>query len=150
MKFSSQEEYGLRCLLRIARDAGTKGLTIPEISQAEKLSVPNVGKLLRILRIGGFLESSRGQTGGYTLSRKPDDIYLADVLNVLGGRLYDNEFCNTHSGIESICSNSIDCSIRSLWQLVQKSVDEVTTKINLKDILGSGNENMVTKIEMYN
>jgi len=150
MKFSSQEEYGLRCLLRIARDGGTKGLTIPEISQAEKLSIPNVGKLLRILRIGGFLESSRGQTGGYSLTRKPDEISLADVLNVLGGRLYDNEFCNTHSGIESICSNSIDCSIRSLWQLVQKSVDEVTTKISLKDILGSGRENMVTKIEMYN
>jgi len=150
MKFSSQEEYGLRCLLRIARDGGTKGLTIPEISQAEKLSIPNVGKLLRILRIGGFLESSRGQTGGYSLTRKPDEISLADVLNVLGGRLYDNEFCNTHSGIESICSNSIDCSIRSLWQLVQKSVDEVTTKISLKDILGSGSENMVTKIEMYN
>lgn len=150
MKFSSQEEYGLRCLLRIARDGGTKGLTIPEISTAEKLSIPNVGKILRILRIGGFLESSRGQSGGYALSRKPEEISLADVLNVLGGRLYDNEFCNTHSGIESICSNSIDCSIRSLWQLVQKSVDEVTTKISLKDILGSGSENMVTKIEMYN
>ncbi|MFI5144348.1 MAG: RrF2 family transcriptional regulator [Ignavibacteria bacterium] len=150
MKFSSQEEYGLRCILRIARDGGAKGLTIPEISQAEKLSIPNVGKLLRILRIGGFLESSRGQTGGYALTRKPEEIFLADVLNVLGGRLYDNEFCNTHSGIESICSNSIDCSIRSLWQLVQNSVDEVTTKISLKDILGSGSENMVTKIEMYN
>ena len=149
MKFSSQEEYGLRCLLRIARDGGTKGLTIPEISQSEKLSAPNVGKLLRILRIGGFLESSRGQTGGYSLSRSPDKISLAEVLNVLGGRLYDNEFCNTHTGIESICSNSIDCSIRSLWQLVQKSVDEVTTKITLKDILSS-NENMVTKIEFYN
>jgi Rrf2 family protein len=149
MKFSSQEEYGLRCLLRIARDGDTKGLTIPEISQAEKLSIPNVGKLLRILRIGGFLESARGQSGGYTLSRKPDEISLAEVLNVLGGRLYDNEFCNTHTGFEAICSNSIDCSIRSLWQLVQKSVDEVTTKITLKDILSS-NENMVTKIDMYN
>ena len=149
MKFSSQEEYGLRCLLRIARDSDTKGLTIPEISQAEKLSIPNVGKLLRILRIGGFLESARGQSGGYTLSRKPDEISLAEVLNVLGGRLYDNEFCNTHTGFEAICSNSIDCSIRSLWQLVQKSVDEVTTKITLKDILSS-NENIVTKIDMYN
>ncbi len=149
MKFSSQEEYGLRCLLRIARDAGDKGLTIPEISHAEKLTTSNVAKLLRILRIGGFLDSSRGQTGGYTLSKNPEEIPLADIMNVLGGRLYDNEFCNAHTGFESICSNSIDCSIRSLWQMVQKAVDEVTTKITLRDILAS-NENLVTKIDIYN
>jgi len=149
MKFSSQEEYGLRCLLRIARDGGDRGLTIPEISQAEKISAPNVAKLLRILRIGGFLESSRGHTGGYNLSRSPEKILLADVLNFLGGRLYDNEFCNTFTGIESICTNSIDCSLRSLWQLLQNAVDEVTTKISLKDMLISG-ENVVTKIDLYN
>jgi Rrf2 family protein len=149
MKFSTQEEYGLRCLLRIARGGSVKGLTIPEISQAEKLTAPNVAKLVRILRIGGFLESSRGQTGGYTLSKNPEQILLADVLNVLGGRLYDNEFCNTHTGIDSICTNNIDCSIRSLWQLVQNAVDDITTKITLKDIIASG-ENMVSKIEMYN
>lgn len=149
MKFSTQEEYGLRCLLSIARYGSDKGLTIPEISRAEKLTVPNVAKLVRILRIGGFLESSRGQTGGYSLSRNPEDILLSDVLNVLGGRLYDKEFCSTHTGIETICTNSIDCSIRSLWQMVQNAVDEVTTKITLKDIIASG-ENVVTKIDMYN
>lgn len=149
MKFSTQEEYGLRCLLRVARDGGEKGLTIPEISQAEKLTSPNVAKLVRILRIGGFLDSSRGQSGGYSLSRIPEQIYLSDVLNVLGGRLYDNEFCNTHTGLETICTNNIDCSLRSLWQLLQNAVDEVTTKITLKDIISSG-ENVVTKIDVYN
>ncbi len=149
MKFSSQEEYGLRCLLRIARDGGEKGLTIPEISSAERITAPNVAKILRILRIGGFLESSRGQSGGYTLSKIPENIYISDVLNVLGGRLYDQEFCNTYTGIETICTNSIDCSLRSLWQLLQKAVDEVTTKITLKDML-MASEKVVTKIETYN
>lgn len=149
MKFSTQEEYGLRCLLRVARDGGEKGLTIPEISRSEKLTAPNVAKLVRILRIGGFLDSSRGQSGGYTLSGEPENIFISDVLNVLGGRLYDKEFCNTHTGLDAVCSNSIDCSIRSLWQLVQNAVDLVTTKISLKDIITSG-ENVVTKIEMYN
>ena len=145
MKFSSQEEYGLRCLLRIARDGEEKGLTIPEISQAEGITNPNAAKLLRILRLGGFLDSSRGQTGGYSLAKPSDEIQVGDVLNVLGGKLYDKEFCDSFSGEVNICTNSIDCSIRSLWQMVQNSVDDVLHKLTLKDLLTSENS-LVTKI----
>lgn len=149
MKFSSQEEYGLRCLLRIARDGGEKGLTIPEISQSEGISIPNSAKLLRILRLGGFLESSRGQTGGYSLNKPAEEIAVSDVLTVLGGKLYDKEFCSSYSGNVNICNNSIDCSIRSIWQTVQLAIDEVLNKITLKDLL-AGENTLVTKITGYN
>jgi len=149
MKFSSQEEYGLRCLLRIARDGEEKGLTIPEISQAEGITPPNTAKLLRILRLGGFLESVRGQTGGYSLSKPAGEIPVGDVLNVLGGKLYDKEFCGSFSGQVNICTNSIDCSIRSLWQMIQNSVDEVLQKLTLKDLLSS-ESSLVTKISHSN
>ncbi len=137
MKFSAQEEYGLRCLLRIAKFyAVSKSLTIPEISRAEGISEHNAGKILRVLRLGGLLESSRGQTGGYTLSRPPDQISVGTVLKVLGGRLFDDEFCNTHTGAMDICTNSIDCSVRSLWKMIQESVDSVIAKMTLKDLMG--------------
>ena len=138
MKFSAQEEYGLRCLLRIAKFyVVEKALTIPEISRAEGLSEHNAGKILRVLRLGGFLESSRGQIGGYTLTRPPEEILVGDVLKALGGRLFDDSFCNTHSGIADICTNSIDCSVRSLWRLIQDSVDAVVAKMTLKDLMGT-------------
>jgi len=50
MKFSAQEEYGLRCLLRIAGSKSPNGLTIPEISTVEGLTQANTAKILRILR----------------------------------------------------------------------------------------------------
>ena len=150
MKFSSQEEYGLRCLLRVAKDGGEKGLTIPEISKAEGITTHNTAKILRVLRLGGFLESSRGQIGGYTLSRQADEILVSDVLNILGGKLFDEEFCNTHSGsAHKICTNSIDCSIRSLWQMIQKAVDGVLNHITLKDLI-SNEEVLISKIKNYN
>lgn len=140
MKFSAQEEYGLRCLLRIAKFyAVEKALTIPEISRAEGITEHNAGKILRVLRLGGLLESSRGQIGGYTLSRAPEEISVGEVLKVLGGKLFDDTFCKTHSGITDICSNSIDCSVRSLWRMIQESVDSVVDKMTLKDLLGSQN-----------
>jgi Rrf2 family protein len=137
MKFSAQEEYGLRCLLRIAKFyAVSKSLTIPEISRAEGITEHNVGKILRVLRLGGLLESSRGQIGGYTLTRPPEQISVGNVLKILGGRLFDDEFCNTHTGAMDICTNSIDCSVRSLWKLIQDSVDSVIAKMTLKDLMG--------------
>lgn len=140
MKFSAQEEYGLRCLLRIAKFYGVgKSLTIPEISRAEGISEHNTGKILRVLRLGSLLESSRGQIGGYTLTRPPEQINVKEILNVLGGRLFDDEFCNTHTGAMDICTNSIDCSVRSLWKMIQDSVDTVVSNLTLRDLMGKEN-----------
>jgi len=147
MKFSTQEEYGLRCLLRIARDSNGRGLTIPEISKAEGMTVHNTAKLLRILRLGGFLDSSRGQIGGYSLSRPADEIFLKDVLDALGGRLFDTKFCDHHKATVDICTHTIDCSIRSLWQTLQNTVDGVLGNITIKDMLSS-EETLVSKISI--
>ncbi len=140
MKLSSQEEYGLRCLLHLGRHRQSS-LTILEISQAEGISPPNVAKLLRLLRQGGFVESVRGQHGGYILSRSPEHIRVGEVLNLLGGRLYEPSFCDHFSGAEDTCQrSSIDCSVRALWSRLQEAVDQVLRQTTLQDLLTSGQE----------
>lgn len=138
MKFSAQEEYGLRCLIRISQSE--KGLTIPEISELEQLSQANVGKLLRVLRLGGFIDATRGQNGGYKLARPADEIKVGEVLAALGGRLFESSFCRDHSGMNNICTHSVDCSVRSLWKKVQDVVDAVLEKITIKDLMASEEE----------
>jgi len=137
MKFNSQEEYGLRLLLRIGKNNSPNGLTIPELSELEGLTEANAAKILRILRLANFVESSRGQTGGYKLSRPANEILVGDILTALGGKLYESGFCDTHSGVENICTNSIDCSIRSLWKTIQTMLDGLLSKITLQDLLGN-------------
>ena len=137
MKFSTQEEYGLRLLLRIAKSDSPNGLTIPEISEVEGLSSANTAKILRALRLAGFIESARGQTGGYKLNKPADKILISDVLTALGGKLYESNFCDLHSGMENICTNSIDCSIRSVWKTIQNVLDNVLSKFTLQDLLGN-------------
>ncbi len=134
MKFTSHEEYGLRCLLQIGR-AGGKGVTIPDISRLEGLSEPYAAKLLRILRTGGFVKAARGQSGGYTLAKPAEQIVIGDVLAELGGRLFDPDFCKNHSGQDYACAHTGDCSIRSLWTLVQSAVDGVLRRTTLQDLL---------------
>ena len=136
MKLSTQEEYGLRCLLHLGRQ---ETATIQEISQAERISAHNVAKLLRLLRQGNFVASERGQHGGYTLTRIPAAISIAEVLESLGGRLYDPEFCDHFAGSADVCQHSsIDCAVRSLWMQVQHAVDTVLSHTTLQDLLQSG------------
>jgi Rrf2 family protein len=135
MKLSAQEEYGLRCLLHLARCAEGDSLTIPEISRAEGLSVPNVAKLMRLLRLGGLVQSARGQSGGYTLARPAREISVAAVLDLLGGPLFGPNFCERHSGKEKVCTHSVDCSLRSLWSSVQIILGEILEKTTLADLL---------------
>jgi len=137
MKLTSQEEYGLRCLLRIAREREGGSLTIPKISQKEGISNFYVAKLMRILRRSGLVKSVRGQAGGYALARPADQIVVGEALAVLGGRLYDPAFCEEHAGSESLCTNSVDCSVRSLWRAVQQVIDQVLSKTTLKDLLSN-------------
>jgi len=135
MKLSAQEEYGLRCLLRVASAGEGESLTIPEIGRAEALSIAYVAKLMRILRRGEFVKSVRGQTGGYALARKAENIPVGEVLAALGGRLFEPGFCDQFPGLDRLCTHSVDCSIRSLWRAVQSAVDSVVAGITLRDLL---------------
>jgi Rrf2 family protein len=137
MKYSAQEEYGLRCLLQIARLAPGDSMTIPQISDLEGLSQTHVAKLLMILRKDGFVRATRGQLGGYTLARPAEMIPVGEVLAALGGKLYDNEFCDRHAGQNNICTHAVDCSVRSLWQIIQEAVDKVVDRVTIADLLGA-------------
>jgi Rrf2 family protein len=138
MKLSTQEEYGLRCLVQVGRHQQISGgsLSISEISQLEGLSVANAGKFVRVLRMGGFVDSERGHAGGYRLARPAEQIIIGDVIEVLGGRLFDDEFCEDHAGQVGSCTHTVDCSVRSLWHHVQKTVDQLLNQITLNDMLG--------------
>ncbi len=136
MKLSANEEYGIRCLVRIGY-ADAKGLTIPEMSQAEGVSPAYAAKILRVLRKGGFVKAARGKEGGYTLARPAEEIVIGDVVTLLGGKLFETDFCDSHSGQVAICTRSVDCSVRSLWRAVQVSIDRVLSKATLRDLLQS-------------
>jgi Rrf2 family iron-sulfur cluster assembly transcriptional regulator len=141
MKLSANEEYGIRCLVRIGyADNQAQGLTIPEMSSAEGVSPAYAAKILRMLRKGGFVKAARGKDGGYKLARPAEAIVIGDVLDVLGGRLFESSFCEDHAGQAAICTRSVDCSVRSLWRAVQVAVDHVLSKATLRDLLQNEEE----------
>jgi Rrf2 family transcriptional regulator, iron-sulfur cluster assembly transcription factor len=148
MKITAQEEYGLRILIRIARCADDDGLSIPQLSDAEGISTHYAAKLARQLRLAGFLNSTPGQKGGYILSRTAEEININQVLKALGGALFESGFCETHNGQVSLCTNSVDCSARSLWKLVQLAVDQLLNNISLADLCGK-EDDALAKLKQF-
>jgi Rrf2 family protein len=144
MKLSSQEEYGLRCLLQLARAGEGESLTIAEMSAREGISAPNVAKIMRILRRAGLVTSTRGKAGGYTLARPAARVRALDVLAALGGPLFDPSFCDRHAGVQRQCLNTRDCSIRPLLRGLQQAVDHVLGELTLASLLPKESEVAVT------
>lgn len=140
MKITAQEEYGLRILLRIARFGKEEGISIPVISEAEGLSTAYVAKLTRMLRIAGYINSTPGYKGGYILAQPASEVNINQVLKVLGGSLFTKRFCEEYPGTVKLCTNSIDCSVRSLWQMIQLTVDQLLDRVSLQDLISPEQE----------
>lgn len=135
MKITAAEEYGVRMLIRIASADATVGLSIPQLSEAEGLSEPHVAKICRTLRMEGFINSTPGNKGGYVLAKQPNEIIINDVMKALGGNLFDQQFCDAHTGLGRLCTNSVDCSTRSLWKMIQFTLDNLLNKLTLQDLM---------------
>ena len=108
MKISSQEEYGLRCLMQVARHSTENPVPISEIAMQEGLSVEYVGKLLMKLRKGELVSSVRGKAGGYVLARPAEEISLRLVLEVLSEPIYAPDYCERFAGTERTVKMSAD------------------------------------------
>jgi Rrf2 family protein len=136
MKLSAQEEYGLRCLLQVAMIEGSEPAPIQAISAAEGISPEYVAKLMRVLRQGGLVTSSRGQAGGYRLARPAAEITMQQVIEVLDGPLFRDAFCESHTGLGAACVHSpTSCSVRMMWRSVGGVLDKVLRNITLADLI---------------
>lgn len=172
MKLTSQEEYGLRCVLALARahdepraerpessdsrepvpasevppPVGVESLTVAQIAEREGISTEYAGKLMGVLMRAGLVESERGRYGGYRLRRPPQEITVAEALTALGGKLYDGDTCDRFAGDHSLCVHTQGCTIRSVWSGLQEIIDQVLTQTTLRDLIRQNAHGMMERI----
>ncbi len=137
MKISAQEEYGLRCLIQLAKSPLGQIVTVKEIAQREALSSAYVEKLLRLLAKAGLVHSLRGLKGGYMLNRSPIQISLGEVVRALGQVPSTDHMCRQFTGSQDACVHISNCGIRSVWSgltgYIQDFLDQTTIASLLDD-----------------
>jgi len=137
MKLSAQEEYGLRCLLQLAKaERNGESLTLSQIASQEGISSANAGKLMWILTKAGLVQSTRGIKGGYVLAMPATDIRLNQVIRVLEGEPAESH-CKSYAGVLDVCVYTGDCGIRPVIVELHQIVDNALAEITLSQLLGT-------------
>jgi Rrf2 family protein len=134
VRITTQAEYGLICALHLARRVDEGPVTGREIASRERLPADYVEQIMLKLRRAEIVKSTRGAHGGYRLARPAEQISVKDVMNASEHSTFDVH-CGSHPVEEERCSSSHDCSIRPVWVLLQRRIDEVLAGVRLSDLL---------------
>ncbi|MEP6990727.1 MAG: Rrf2 family transcriptional regulator [bacterium] len=134
MRITTQAEYGLICALHLARRNDDGPVTGRDIASRERLPGDYVEQIMLKLRRAGIVTSTRGARGGYHLARAADQITVRDVISASEHSTFDVH-CVTHPVEAERCAESHDCSIRPVWVLLQRRIDEVLDSVRLSDLL---------------
>ena len=134
MRITTQAEYGLICALHLARRMNDGPVTGREIAATERLPADYVEQIMLKLRRVDIVKSTRGAHGGYHLARSPEQISVRDVIAASEHSTFEVH-CTSHPVEEERCASSHDCSIRPVWVLLQRRIDDVLESVRLSDLL---------------
>jgi Rrf2 family transcriptional regulator, cysteine metabolism repressor len=134
MKLSTKGRYGVKAMVDLAIHYGGEPVSIKSISERQKISEYYLEQLFSPLRKSNLIKSVRGAQGGYVLSKAPQDITIAEIMEVLEGPI---EISNCLE--EKNCNNIDCCATRLLWAKIKNSIDSVTKSTTLQDILDDYN-----------
>ena len=135
MKITAQEEYGLRCLLQLARAPRHQVVRVKDVAAKEGLSSAYAEKLLRLLAKSGLVHSIRGVKGGYVMNRPAASVTLGEVVRALGSVQMGKNICHIFTGKEATCVHFRDCGIRSVWSGLMTSIQNFMDQTTLDHIL---------------
>lgn len=139
MRITTLAEYGVICALHLARRAAEGPVTGRDIAARERLPVDYVEQILLRLRRAEIVRSTRGARGGYELARSADTISIRAVIAASETTTFDLH-CVSHPVGEERCSSSQTCSIRPVWMLLQRKIDDVLAGVRLSDLLAEEGE----------
>lgn len=135
MRFTTKTEYGLVCLIYMAKNAELKfdPITIKELVEAEQFSQTYTEKIMQTLRQAGIVHALHGNHGGYVLARNPQEITLKEIVEALEGGTFDI-FCQPKIREEIICTHFPLCGIKPVWEKTKNVLDELYQSLTLSMI----------------
>ena len=126
-RISKETDYGVLLLTLLARMPDSFSISARELSERSGIPLPMVSKILKLLARGGILSSQRGPKGGYSFTKRPDRISVADVVAALEGPFSITE-CIEHPGD---CRQESTCGVRGNWAVINTVVQEALSRVSL-------------------
>ena len=131
MKISTKGRYALRVMIDLATHDNGKYISIMEISKRQEISNKYLEQIISLLNKAGFLETSRGNNGGYRLARNPKEYNVGDIIRATEGDLAPIE-CLTKKGK---CSRQKKCKTYSFWKGLDDVINDYINSKSLEDLI---------------
>ena len=127
-------DYGLRMMVALSKRSGDGELmSATQLVRESNISYEVGRKLLQKLRNAKLVKSVMGSKGGFKLNRKPSEISLRNVINILQGEIYMNKCLAENQS----CEFESNCQVNNELALLQQLLGDYLENITMEEILES-------------
>lgn len=134
MRITTQGDYALKCILRIAAESRTGPVSISRIVQKEGLPPDYLEQLLLKLRRGRLIKSVRGARGGYLLNVPVRSISVGNVLEAVEGEVFQL-ICGRKRKNGKVCKGPEDCVLKEVWKDLKDRIETYLGSVKLDVLL---------------
>jgi Rrf2 family protein len=129
MKISTKGRYALVVMIELAGNSNNEYIPLKDIAERQQISVKYLEKIVAMLNKAGFVQSNRGNNGGYKLVKEPKEYKVGDILRAAEGDLAPTG-CVTEN-----CVRKDKCKTFEFWQGLDKAIESYVDSTTLQDLL---------------
>ena len=133
MKLTSKGRYAVMAMADLAKNNVKEPTSLTEISLRQGISIAYLEQLFLRLRKHNLVQSARGPTGGYVLSKPPEDIKLLSIISAVDEKIKTVK-CKKESK-KGCNGKSIKCITHNLWDDLEIYINKFFENNTLNDIL---------------
>ncbi len=145
MRLSTRTRYGTRALLELALRQGDGSIFLKDIAREQQISLHYLEHLIAPLIAGGIIRSTKGPKGGISLARKPGEITLIEITQLLEGSVAPVECVNN----PGTCKRAEFCAARDIWGQLKEVMDSVLESTTLQDLVERQRSKGQKELSMY-
>lgn len=132
MMISSRGRYCLRVMADLAEHQGEGYIPMKDVAARQEISLKYLEKILPVLVKNGIVEGLQGKTGGYRLSRKPEEYTLGEVLRLTEGTLAPVACLDCGA---TPCGRAAQCKTLPVWTELDRIVNSYLDSVTIADLL---------------
>lgn len=127
LRISKLSDYGTLIVSQMAR-CPERVHSATELAVMLGLGIPTASKVLKRLARHGVVLGVRGLHGGYLLSRQPERISIADIIDALEEQPFGLTECSAATGL---CHIEATCRTRASWQTINRTVRRALENVSV-------------------
>lgn len=135
MMISSRGRYCLRVIIDLAEHQGEGYIPMKDVAKRQGISLKYMEKILPVLVKNTILEGLQGKTGGYRLTRKPEEYALGEILRLTEGSLAPVA-CLECGAVP--CDRAAECRTLPVWTELDRIINQYLDSVTVADLLKNG------------